>query len=225
MQQPFDFDKEWDMPKSCYWCGGLATSREHVPSRNLFPQGKNKNLITVPSCSQHNEALTKFDEKFRIYLQARESSPDALNEFKMTTFRGLSRPESQGLVRGLAKGAKRVIVQGQQTIALRVDPAEQNLYFEKIIRGLYFRLYRKPANGRVVSISKDFIVPGFDYAELEQIIGPYLNDPNITKEGKTDNPEIFRYKYARAEESGKEVIAIAMLFYNGVEVLGLITPQ
>lgn len=213
------------MSKSCYWCGNPATSREHVPSRNLFPQGKNKNLITVPSCSRHNEALTKFDEKFRIYLQARESSPDALNEFKTTTFRGLSRPESQGLVRGLAKGAQRVMVQGQPTLALQVDPVEQNLYFEKIIRGLYFHLYQIPASGRVVTISKDFIVPGFDYIELQKIIGPYLNDPNITKEGKTDNPDIFRYKCARAEEAGKEVVAIAMLFYNGVEVLGLITPQ
>ena len=213
------------MPKNCYWCGAPATSREHVPSRNLFPQGKNKNLITVPSCSRHNEALKKFDEKFRIYLQARESSPDALNEFRTTTFRGLSRPESQGLVRGLAEGAQRVIVQGQQTLALRVDPVGQNLYFEKIIRGLYFHLYQKPASGRVVSISKDFIVPAFDYGQLQQIIGPYLDDPNITKEGKTDNPDIFRYKYARAEETGKEVVAIAMLFYTGVEVLGLITPQ
>lgn len=213
------------MPKSCYWCGGPATSREHVPSRNLFPQGKNKNLITVPSCSNHNEALTKFDEKFRIYLQARESSPDALNEFKTTTFRGLSRPESQGMVRGLAKGAKKVTIQGQKTIALRIDPNEQNLYFEKIIRGLYFHLFQKPTSGRVVSISKDFIVPGFNYNELEQIIGPYLNDPQITKDGRTDNPDIFRYKYARAEELGKEVVAIAKLFYQGVEVLGLITPQ
>lgn len=213
------------MCKICYWCGAPATSREHVPPRNLFPQGKNKNLITVPSCSRHNEALTKFDEKFRIYLQARESSPDALNEFKMTTFRGLSRPESQGLVRGLGKGAKRVVVLGQQTLALRVGPAEQNLYFEKIIRGLYFHLYRKPANGRVVSVSKDFVVPGFDYAALKQLISPYLNDPNITKDGKTDNPDIFRYKFARAEKSGEEVSAIAMLFYTGVEVLGLITPH
>lgn len=213
------------MSKICYWCGAPATSREHVPPRNLFPKGKNKNLITVPSCSGHNEALTKFDEKFRIYLQARESSPDALSEFRTTTFRGLSRPESQGLVRGLAKGAKRVVVQGQQTLALRVDPAEQNLYFEKIIRALYYHLYRKPANGRVVSVSKDFIVPGLDYAKLAQILGPCLNDPNLTKEGATDNPDIFRYKYARAEEAGKDAVAIAMLFYQGVEVLGLITPH
>jgi len=77
----------------------------------------------------------------------------------------------------------------------------------------------------VVSVSKDFIVPEFDYAKLEQIVGPYLNDSNITKEGKTDNPDIFRYKYARAEESGKGAVAIAMLFYTGVKVLGLITPH
>jgi hypothetical protein len=213
------------MPKICYWCGEPATSREHVPSRNLFPPGKNKNLITVPSCSKHNEALTKFDEKFRVYLQAQETSVDALNEFKTTTFRGLSRPESQGLVRGLAKGAQRIVVQGQKTIALRVDPTEQNLYFEKIIRGLYFHLYQKPAQGRVVSVSRDFIVPGFDYDEVQKVLGPHLNDPNVAKEGKTHNPEIFRYKYARAEENGKEGLAIVMLFYNGVEVLGLITPE
>jgi len=213
------------MPKICYWCGDPATSREHVPSRNLFPQGKNKNLITVPSCSRHNEALTKFDEKFRLYLQARESSADALNEFKTTTLRGLNRPESQGLVRGLARGARRVVVHGQQTLALQVDPAEQNLYFEKIIRGLYFHLYQKPTKGRVVSVSKDFIVPGLDYGELQRIIGPHLNDANVTKEGKTHNPDIFGYKYVRVEEAGKEVLAVAMLFYSGVEVLGLITPE
>ena len=176
------------MPKTCYWCGCRATSREHVPSRNLFPQGKNQNLITVPSCSLHNEALTKFDEKFRIYLQARESSADALNEFKTTTFRGLSRPQSQGLVRGLAKGARRITVNGQSTLALQVNPAEQNLYFEKIIRGLYFHLFQKPTTGRVVSISEDFIVPGFDYGVLQQTIGPYLNDPNVTQEGKLTIP-------------------------------------
>jgi len=213
------------MPKICYWCGASATSREHVPSRNLFPSGKNKNLITVPSCAKHNEEMTKFDEKFRFYLQARESSVDALKEFQTTTFRGLSRPQSQGLVRGLAKGSQKVIIGGQKTIALRVDPKEQNLYFEKIIRGLYFHLFQRPTKGRVVSISKDFIVPGFDYGELERIIGPSLNDPNTTKEGKTDNPEIFRYKYSLTEEDGKEALVIVMLFYQGVEVCGFITPE
>ena len=68
-------------------------------------------------------------------------------------------------------------------------------------------------------------MPGFDDVELQKIIGPYLNDPNITNEGRSDNPDILRYKYARLEEVGKEVVAIAMLFYAGVEFLGVITPQ
>lgn len=212
------------MLNTCYWCGAPATSREHVPPRNLFPKGKNKNLLTVPSCYTHNEALTKFDEKFRVYLQARESNADALNEFQDRTFRGLSRPESQGMVRGLAKGARRVVVDGQQTIAMSVDPEEQNMYFGKIIRGLYFHLFQTPAKGRIVSISKDFIVPGFDYDKLERIIGPYLDDPNMMEQGKTDNPDIFRYKYARTADFGKEAAAIEMVFYGGVKVLGLITP-
>lgn len=213
------------MSETCYWCGDLATSREHVPSAALFPPGKNINLITVPSCPKHNEALTGLDEKFRMFIQARESNADALNAFKDKTFRGLTRPEAKGMVAGLAAGSRRVVVNGAQTLALQVNPAEQNLYFEKIIRGLYFNLFKRPAVGRVVSISKDFIVPGFDYAELYNIIGPYLNDPNITKEGKTSNPDIFRYRYARVEENGREAFATALLFYAGVEVIGFITSE
>lgn len=48
----------------CYWCGKLATSREHVPPESLFPENKDikmisnysyrYNLITVPSCDEHN---------------------------------------------------------------------------------------------------------------------------------------------------------------------------
>jgi hypothetical protein len=213
------------MPKLCYWCGAPATSREHVPSAALFPLGKNTNLITVPSCANHNEAMTLLDEKFRFFLQARETNADALNAFKDKTFRGLSKPEAKGLVTGLAAGSHRVVVNGAQTIALQVNPTEQNLYFEKIIRGLYFHVFKRPAAGRVVSASKDFIVPGFDYAELYAIIGPYLNDPNVTREGKTSNPDIFRFKYARVEDGGKEAVAMALLFYGGVEVIGFITPE
>lgn len=213
------------MPKLCYWCGAPATSREHVPSAALFPPGKNVNLITVPSCSKHNEAMTQLDEKFRFFLQARETNADALNAFKDKTFRGLSKPEAKGLVAGLAAGSQRVVVNGAHTIALKVDPAEQNLYFEKIIRGLYFHVFKQPAAGRVVSVSKDFIMSGFDYAELNAIVGPILNDPIITREGKTSNPDIFRYKYARVEEDGREAVAMVLLFYGGVEVIGFITPE
>ena len=47
--------------KMCYYCGKKASSREHVPPKCIFLDSvdgkKNKNnLITVPSCYEHNTA-------------------------------------------------------------------------------------------------------------------------------------------------------------------------
>jgi hypothetical protein len=77
------------MSTGCYWCGEAATSREHVPPKGLFPQGKNNQLITVPSCEKHNEALSDVDEKFRVFVQGGASSHDALSMFKGKTLDGL----------------------------------------------------------------------------------------------------------------------------------------
>jgi len=56
----------------CYWCGKPATSKEHVPPKCLFTEGKDirgiyderfrNRLITVPSCNEHNLGKSKDDE-------------------------------------------------------------------------------------------------------------------------------------------------------------------
>jgi hypothetical protein len=64
------------MPKPrCYRCASIATSREHVPPRNLFPEVHESggidyriNLITVPSCDAHNSAKSKDDEFLMVSL-------------------------------------------------------------------------------------------------------------------------------------------------------------
>ncbi len=55
--------------KICYKCGAPASSKEHVPPKCLFPEEKDintsffrHNLITVPSCDQHNSVKSKDDE-------------------------------------------------------------------------------------------------------------------------------------------------------------------
>lgn len=53
----------------CYFCGKPANTVEHVPPRCLFPESKDvmgydlrKNLITVPSCEEHNTKKSTDDE-------------------------------------------------------------------------------------------------------------------------------------------------------------------
>jgi hypothetical protein len=60
----------------CYFCGALATSKEHVPPRCLFPKAGDvvdgadyrKNLVTVASCDVHNMHKSKEDEYLRFIL-------------------------------------------------------------------------------------------------------------------------------------------------------------
>src|SRR5689334_3078766 len=58
---------------TCYMCDSVATSREHAPPRCFFPilkQGVDlrKNLITVPSCDNHNSQKSKDDEYLRTVI-------------------------------------------------------------------------------------------------------------------------------------------------------------
>lgn len=64
------------MPRPrCYMCSALGTSREHVPPKNLFPEAKDIgcgdyriNLITVPSCEDHNTEKSHDDEFLMVSL-------------------------------------------------------------------------------------------------------------------------------------------------------------
>jgi hypothetical protein len=46
--------------EKCYKCGAPATSREHIDYR--------QNLITVPSCDEHNQKKTNEDEFFMMSI-------------------------------------------------------------------------------------------------------------------------------------------------------------
>ena len=55
---------------SCYMCGRPATSSEHAPPLCIFPERKDtsegtdyrRNLVTVPSCDEHNSKKSRDDE-------------------------------------------------------------------------------------------------------------------------------------------------------------------
>lgn len=57
-------------------CQDLATSREHVPPRCLFPESKDvatgkdyrQKLLTVPSCDQHNSHKSNDDQFLLLIL-------------------------------------------------------------------------------------------------------------------------------------------------------------
>jgi hypothetical protein len=53
----------------CYFCGGQATGKQHVPPQSFFPRdSRNLNLITVPSCHEHNHGMKDLEAEFRAFL-------------------------------------------------------------------------------------------------------------------------------------------------------------
>lgn len=60
---------------TCYMCEKESTSVEHAPPRCIFPEQKDLqpgedyrvNLITVPSCDEHNMQKSKEDE-YLLYI-------------------------------------------------------------------------------------------------------------------------------------------------------------
>src|SRR5690606_38612967 len=63
------------MPQEqCYMCDEVATSVEHVPPKCLFPEIKDSgvdlrvNLITVPSCEEHNCKKSHDDEFLMVSI-------------------------------------------------------------------------------------------------------------------------------------------------------------
>lgn len=55
-------------PTNCYLCGSESDlTRDHIPPRNLFPEPRPSNLITVSCCGQCHSTLTLDDEAFRVF--------------------------------------------------------------------------------------------------------------------------------------------------------------
>lgn len=210
--------------RTCYWCGDPATSDDHVPPENLFPKDRKKNLITVPSCRRHNEDLSKEDEIFRFYLQAVSESPHSLRLFEDKTLRSITRPGAEKLAAKIFAESRPVQVGGKETRALKVDSKRQNLYFEKIIRGLFFHIFGRTIQSQVVTISRHFIVQDLNYDQVESYILKYLSHPDA-KEGQVGQPEIFSYRYFHDLKPDGEAFLVRLTFYGHVNFLGMFSHK
>jgi len=56
--------------KTCVYCGQLADTKDHIPSKSLFSRGGKdiKNPIIVPSCLKCNQGFSLDEEYFRNFI-------------------------------------------------------------------------------------------------------------------------------------------------------------
>jgi len=144
-------------PELCYLCGAEATTRDHIPPKQLF-EVLPGNIITVPACLNCNKSLGKDEEYFRALLtmECYERSAIAKRIWDSTVVRSLWKAGFPGLRRRLLEqtslinlppGVLRTIVVGEGKRVARV--------IRKMVRGIYFELHGKRISDDEVLIFRD----------------------------------------------------------------------
>jgi len=95
----------------CYICNEPKVSDEHIPPQCLFPDSKDlpagldlrKNLITVPSCAEHNLRKSGDDEYLLFVLVANLNvNTVGLNQWRTKIRRAMiKRPSKKGIFKNL----------------------------------------------------------------------------------------------------------------------------
>jgi hypothetical protein len=208
---------------TCYMCSAEETSREHAPPQCLFPevcdigQDLRRNLITVPSCDEHNSKKSADDEFLRavLLLAAVDSNAIAKHQFLGKFLRGARRNSGayssfftdEG---SFASGKKRV---------LQLERDRFDKCIDHLARALFFHTFGSQWNLPIVVASPNF------YSEITQQ-GPIPHLPTqIAIEASREflaqepilghNPAVFMYRLRYDRSSG--MFAFAGRFYEFFE--------
>lgn len=205
----------------CYWCGKQAVGFEHVPPQNLFPNGLRNELIKVSACIEHNQALSKIDERMRINLIMLSHTSNAARKlFNEKILKGIQREKSRGLGIDIANN---IYENPEGGGYIRVFSRHSNVYFEKIIRGIYFHIYGKHILGSTHHFWNGFndlrlsANAHFYYFEIEKKYSESWID------GNCKNKEVFDYKYYYCDV--EKQFFLIMDFYETHKVIGISIPE
>lgn len=221
------------MAYSCYFCEKAATSAEHVPPACLFPEQKDlddgvdyrRNLITVPSCDEHNSQKSKDDEYVQLILvNGYFNNKAGQDHFKSKLFRALSRRPA--LLATLYAGAEPVTVDGVPTVAVTVDRERFIRAMERIVQGLCVKFSGE-------RWQKDFMIqtPALlatdepDADQVNSLVTGLCNSivgclEGIAKQG--ENPDIFWCQLLI--DKPKDRMLCRMVFYGGFDIFAVSDP-
>lgn len=217
----------------CYWCGAPATSREHVPPKCLFPEEKDigeiikknlrQNLITVPSCDEHNLRKSNDDEYLMACLAGRTGNNIEAYIHTCTKIRrardrnpNLLDVESEDVIE--TENAK-FPVQWVNVDMLRLFHS-----FEAIGRALYYFDFGMRFEGECQIVTRLCFHPD---AIKSTIFNTRACDmlqremPHWKTEINGSNPTIFTYQFS--PEDGMKVRTLCLTFYEKTQVFVILS--
>lgn len=223
--------------KECYWCGAPATSKEHIPPKCLFPEEKDigkiynsnfrKDLITVPSCDEHNNQKSGDDEILCACLSCVFGANGIAYIHSHTKLsRAFSR--NPNLITSSFKILKEDTIKIEEhsfPVAIaEVNNIKMLRAFEGIARGLYLHEFGERFIGKCTVIP-DFVKYRERDPKRELLAGLMkivLNQEQSNWVIKGANKEIFTYQFGPVDEY--QLRPMLMTFYKTLRVLVAYAP-
>lgn len=218
---------ELKMPQEqCYMCDSEATSVEHVPPKCIFPEFKDAkknhrvNLITVPSCDEHNGKKSLDDEFLMISIAGIIGNNSiGYEHYNGKIQRALKRTSYKLLEKVFLK--KQSFRIGNENKFLEVifgtpDYARLVNCFTHIAHGIYRYHFQENFQGEL----KPFL--GFLHSTEKnpKVFKEFIaHRAALDLEGKTmhgDNKEVFYYQFAEPDQFG--IFLVRLCFYENVNI-------
>jgi len=199
----------------CYMCENESTSKEHTPPQSFFPKGKRTNLITVPSCSTHNEETSMDDEYARnIVTSSIENNQTSIDHFFDKSLRSFQR--HPGLVKPIIESLREVADYKEGAQAFQIDRARFDRVFRKIAYALFYHEFGYSWKRLLAVMTNQIKMTDMSNDHLGDMFEEIKDDLNgLTWKG--ENPLVFQYSFLKFKE-GEFDYALFMIFHEGFPV-------
>jgi len=219
---------------SCYMCDRPSTSKEHVPPRCLFPESKDldgqyrKNLITVPSCDEHNSRKSADDEFLMVSLAGIIGNNSIGYRHKFSKVNRAIYRSSFVLLEQAMNNQRWHVVEIAQNKFLDViwgtpDYDRLNNCFDRIARGLYYDRFSRRFHGNTKTMLAYIHPDPPNPAEFHRFVRDKVH---LELKGKTklgENPDVFSFQFTDTDQFG--LMSLHLLFYGGLDVYIALIPE
>ena len=218
--------------QTCYACQNPATTKEHIPPLCLFPERKDiiddvdnrRNLITVPSCKEHN-CNKSGDDEYLLYVLSTNLPANAIAQAQWTKLkRAVERRPV--LWNSMCNNSKDVEVVDSHTskmyeaVQMDLDGPRFTKSLELIVLGVYYHRFGKRW-GSNIRVHADFVDFPYEQTKAEIDANRMLVFncaeklfTSIPRYG--DNQDVFWYQVYEPENSFRFLIRIG--FFGGCTI-------
>lgn len=190
--------------ETCYLCGGIATTRDHIPPKSLFEKPLPNNLITVPACKNCNTKFSKDEGWFRNYILAMSFSDRGRRLWKNRALKALNRKIALKF-----EMRKNLIPLARGITAIKFSEERTNRVVKKIIHGLFFHHLKQRMHNNL-----QWVIDFNPRDNLLKKYGKYTHFFNIQKDA-------FKYAFAFAKENPSYSLWWLLFHNNALFVIGI----